>query len=570
MREVLTAQDLNERDKRLLFWGSFLALAAAGAGFAFRIAKQGLYGSEFSLTFQEVGNIMGASFWPIAVTMILFSLVVDRTGYKLPMYGAFVLQALSGVLFFTASGYDSLYYASVCAGLGHGIVEAVINPVCAAVYPKDKTKRLTILHAAWPAGVAGGTLLIFFADRIADLSWRMHGLWIVLPAVAYALMYLPCRFPVDERVQAGVPFKEMLQQMGFLSATLASILLVYEMGNSLGFATESDWLRNSLFIGGAIGLGFGLAVRSLGQPLFFALCVLMIPVATAELSTDSWIQKLVGPAITDLSVPAEFAIVFSAGVMLILRVFAGGILQFFTPPSLMAVSGMLSAVGLFWLSSTAGGVAVFVAFLLYAIGQTYYWPCILGFTAERYPKGGALTLNTVSAMGLLSLGVIGAPILGVAFDKSIHASLSEAAPELVAVAPKTGNFLGRTHDAIDPAFMTPAESWTELDEEGEPKFNPDANANGILDRDEHIGTLGDNAEAIAGIRAAWAWIDAMSAEERGQVLGTYAEKDAAAGRDVLRYAVRFPAILVVAFGLIFLYFRSRGGYKPVELTGPDA
>ena len=94
MSEVLTAQDLTERDKRLLFWGSFLALAAAGVGFAFRVAKQSLYGSEFSLTNQEVGNIMGASFWPIAVTMILFSLVVDRTGYKRPMYGAFLLQAM--------------------------------------------------------------------------------------------------------------------------------------------------------------------------------------------------------------------------------------------------------------------------------------------------------------------------------------------------------------------------------------------------------------------------------------------------------------------------------------------
>ena len=38
-----------------------------------------------------------------------------------------------------------------------------------------------------------------------------------------------------------------------------------------------------------------------------------------------------------------------------------------------------------------------------------------------------------------------------------------------------------------------------------------------------------------------------------------------AGRDVLRYAVRFPALLFVIFGLIALYFRSRGGYKPVEL-----
>ncbi|MFT5690572.1 MAG: hypothetical protein ACI8PQ_003429, partial [Planctomycetota bacterium] len=31
-------------------------------------------------------------------------------------------------------------------------------------------------------------------------------------------------------------------------------------------------------------------------------------------------------------------------------------------------------------------------------------------------------------------------------------------------------------------------------------------------------------------------------------------------------SVRFPLILVFAFGAIFLYFRSRGGYKPVELN----
>jgi len=53
-----------------------------------------------------------------------------------------------------------------------------------------------------------------------------------------------------------------------------------------------------------------------------------------------------------------------------------------------------------------------VAFTLYALGQTYYWPCVLGFTSERYPQGGALTLNTVSAIGLLTAGVVGTPILG--------------------------------------------------------------------------------------------------------------------------------------------------------------
>ena len=42
-----------------------------------------------------------------------------------------------------------------------------------------------------------------------------------------------------------------------------------------------------------------------------------------------------------------------------------------------------------------------------------------------------------------------------------------------------------------------------------------------------------------------------------------------AGRDVLLYAVRFPAILFVVFGLIALYFRSRGGYKPIDIHGKE-
>ena len=550
MNGVVTGSDLSAKEKKLLFWASFLSLAAAGIGFAFRIAKQGDYGKEFTLTYQEAGQIMGASFWPIAVTMIGFSLLVDRTGYKRPMYLAFLLQASSGVLFYMADGYTALYYASVCAGLGHGIVEAVINPVCAAVYPKDKTTRLTILHAAWPAGLVGGTLLIMGADWVGVTDWRVHGTFILIPAVAYILMYRPCRLPVDERVQAGVPFKAMLQQVGFLSATLASMLLVYELGNVLGFSTEENWMRNSVIVGVVIGAGFGAYVKSLGRPLFFLMCLLMVPVATAELSTDSWIQKLVGPSVKDLGINASFAIVFSAGVMLVLRVFAGGIMKHISPPALLSISGVLSAIGLYWLSEAQVGQAVFIAFLIYAIGQTYYWPCILGFTAERYPEGGALTLNTVSAMGLLSLGVIGNPILGVEFDKEIHAAMSEkdAAFAEIATAPKA--FLGTPHDSIDPVVLVTADE--------------DKNGNGILDRDENAG--GMDTAAKAKLTAAWAYMDGLSESEDAELRNLYAVEDERAGRKVLVYATRFPVILVLVFGAIFLYFRSRGGYKPVELT----
>ena len=154
-------QDISSSDKNLLFWASFLALLAAGVGFVSRVMVLGTWQDEFGLTGAEVGRIFGASLWPIAVTMILFSLVVDKIGYKVSIYCAFALQALSAILTFMAKDTTSLYFAAFCAGLGHGVVEAVINPVCASIYNKDKSKWLTILHAAWPAGlVFGGVLML--------------------------------------------------------------------------------------------------------------------------------------------------------------------------------------------------------------------------------------------------------------------------------------------------------------------------------------------------------------------------------------------------------------------------
>ena len=527
MTDVVHASDLSTREKRLLFWASFLSLAAAGVGFAFRVAMGGTYGAELDLTEQEIGQVFGATLWPIAITMIGFSLVVDRTGYKVPMYGAFVLQAAAGIGTYFATSYDTLYAFALCAGLGHGIVEAVINPICAAVYPKEKTKWLTYLHAAWPAGLVVGTLAIIGADSVAGepLSWQFHALWILVPTVLYGLMYLPCKFPVDERVQAGVPYREMLQQVGFLTAALASFLMVYEIGNQLHqlekWVKPVNWDDVSLGIGVGVGVVFGLFTRSLGRPLFFLMCLLMIPVATAELGTDGWIKGLMTPVLEGQQINPAMALVFSAGIMLFFRVFAGGILKFFSPPALLCVSGVFSAIGLFWLSSAAG-IAIFVAFVLYALGQTYYWPCVLGFTSERYPQGGALTLNTVSAIGLLSAGIIGGPLLGAAFDKSIHETVVAEAPALAENATGTGEFMWWTHDVIEPD-------------------------------------------------AARAWIATLPAEEASSVEAVYrkespqGEANVRAGRDVLVYAARFPAILFVVFGIIALWFRTRGGYKPIEL-----
>lgn len=518
MTTIVRGEDLSGSERKLLFWASFLALAAAGFGFSFRVALGGAYGDEFSLNSLQVGQIFGASLWPIAITMIGFSLVVDKTGYKLPMYAAFALQAVSGIGTFFANSYELLYFSALCAGLGHGIVEAVINPICAAVYPREKTKWLTILHAAWPAGLVGGTLMIIATQGMVD-GWRFHALWIVIPALAYAIMYLKCRFPVDERVQAGVPYMDMLKQIGFLGAALAGFLLVYEIGNQVsalaGWDKPDAWFTISLVVGLVIGAGFGAFVKAIGQPLFFFLCLLMIPIATAELGTDAWIKALMTPVLETKSINPAFALVFSAFIMLMFRVFAGGVLKFFSPPTVLCISGLFSAVGLYWLAG-ATGVWIFIAFVVYAIGQTYYWPCILGFVSERYPQGGALTLNTVSAIGLLSVGIVGAPILGSAFDRATFDNVTENAPALAADATKEDNFLWMTYDQIDPELAN-------------------------------------------------TFIAALPAAEQAPMQEAFDDSGKQAGRDVLRFAAWFPGLLILAFGAITISFRMRGGYEPIHL-----
>ena len=94
--------------------------------------------------------LFGAGIWPFAISIILFSLIIDRVGYKFAMYFSFVCYAIFGGLAVMAYGivngevadlaiaqakaWNYLYWGSVILGLGNGTVEAFINPVVATLF----------------------------------------------------------------------------------------------------------------------------------------------------------------------------------------------------------------------------------------------------------------------------------------------------------------------------------------------------------------------------------------------------------------------------------------------------
>ena len=424
-------------------------------------------------------------------------MVIDRIGYGRAMGFAFICHVSSAIITIFANGYWMLYIGTLVLALGNGAIEAVINPVVTTMFPKDKTKWLNILHAGWPGGLAiGGILAITLSG--AHWGWKV-GL-VLIPALTYGAMMLRCEFPVQERVKAGVSHKAMLQEVGIIGALIVIVLMVREIGRVF------EWnLTAQIIVAGGLVAAYGWHVKSLGRPMFILLLLIMMPLATTELGTDSWITDLMVPF---LGANAMWVLVYTALIMMILRFFAGPIVHKLSPLGLLAASSAIAIIGLVALSKTTG-ITIFLAATVYGIGKTFFWPTMLGVVAERFPRGGAMTLNTISGVGMLSVGIVGAAFLGIIQDKEIDRRLLAADSSL--------------HSQVVLKEQTSVFG----------NYRP-------LDQ-EKVMALNENQKAT---------IDNISAAAKKNALATVAV---------------FPAIMLVCFVGLILYFRSKGGYTAIDL-----
>ena len=488
-----------------LFYACFVALITTSFGFILRALILPEWGKQFNLTQTQLGEIAGVGLWPFAISIVLFSLIIDKIGYKTAMAFAFICHVASAIITIFADGYWMLYIGTFIVAIGNGIVEAVVNPVVATMFPRDKTKWLNILHAGWPGGlVLGGIIALLMG---AETKWEYKIALILLPTIVYGIMMLARRFPINERVQAGVSYKEMLQEVGAIGALIITSLIVFQLGAVFGWSTTLNIIIILL-----VTVLFGLYTKSVGQPLFIILLLIMIPLATTELGTDSWITDLMTPAMSDLGLQAGWVLVYTSAIMFVLRFFAGPIVHKVSPLGLLAICSGIAAIGLYLLSASAG-VMILAAATIYGIGKSFFWPTMLGVVAERFPKGGALTLNVTGGLGMIAAGVIGAGILGFIQDKSIDAKIADY--------DKTNN------TAMHSAYVTE----TKTSVFGEYK---------AINQDK---------------------LSAASADEQAMVTGV---RDTAK-KEALKDIVIFPMIMLVSFLLLIFYFRSKGGYKAVVL-----
>lgn len=470
-------------NRSALLWASFLTLIAAGIGFAVRGAVLSEWESGFGFTKAELGTITGGGLVGFGITIIFFSAIADQIGYKPLMVLAFVLHVLSAVItvaatpVFEAAGKDAAYWTLFVGmfmfALANGICETVINPLVATLYPKQKTHYLNILHAGWPGGlIVGGLLAYGFVGEnavVTPLRWEIAMAFFLLPTLAYGFVFLKEHLPHSEAKAAGVTFGTMLKEFA--------------------------------------------------SPLLLFLLVLHAMVGYVELGTDSWITNIMANVIDN----SVLLLVYTSGLMFVLRFFAGPIVERINPIGLLLLSAVLACCGLYALGTAVTGIAILVAATVYGLGKTFFWPTMLGVVGERFPKGGALTMGFMGGVGMLSAGILGGPGIGYQQDRFAAEQLQVTAPESY-----------EQYLSEDPTrFLF---------------FPPISGLDGAK-----VGAIREKSTQEG--------VELTADEDLVIAAGVYG------GRKALRYTAAVPFMMAIGYLILVIYFRAKGGYQAEVLHG---
>ena len=578
--------DQGSRQERVfLLWACMIALVATSFAFIIRVMLMGDWQVHFGLSETQKGEIFGAGLWPFGVSIVLFSLIIDRLGYGKAMAFAFICHFVSAILLVAAKGYWYLYWGSILNGLAAGTVEAVINPAIASVYTRNKTKMLTFLHAGWPAGMVLGGLALLVLGK-AD--WHVKVAILLVPVIAYGLMALKAKFPVSERVVAGVSYKEMLAEPGAIGCLIVLYMICSELSRVAGLKNLVDTAFLDLpalpmtLVMVALTVVYFIYTRALGRPLYIFLLLIMLMLATTELGTDSWIAELMTPPMVALKLPPVLVLIYTATIMMILRLCAGPLVEKLNPLQVLLLSAALATIGLYTLSS-AEGVMILIFATIYGVGKTFFWPVTLGLVAERFPKGGALTLNAIAGVGMLGVGILGSQLLGFWQDTAIDRNLKakdQAVYEKVMKEEDNQSIFG-AYKALDHGKVNALNDKLAIYDYSKGK---DATE---LAKDKQFQVLVRNAfdhlpeEARAGTKRTHSAMLSVL-EQQGRLIDEAEQGPLAAEKAVLdgvgaqskqgamRNVASLPLLMGICYLLILVYFKTQGGYEAVELAAGGA
>lgn len=319
---------------------------------------------------EMIGSVLGVPFLGFAFTIAIGSPLLDYIGMALllPLSGACFIAGTLVILFASsiAGGgdvYTVIWVGAVITGIGWGLVETVINPLTATLYPDEKTAKLNALHAWWPGGLIAGGLLGYGLSQ-AGVSWQTKLAIILVPAAAVVILCIGLKFPPTERAASGVSMGEMF--------------------------------------------------RELLKPMFLVLFGSMFLTAASELAPGQWVDLALTRTV---HMQGILLLVYVSGIMFVARHFAGPLVHKLSSIGLLWFSCLLASLGLLALSFADSPVTGVLAATIWGTGVCYMWPTMLATASERFPRGGALLMGLMGTAGTLSIHFV-LPAMGRIFDEN--------------------------------------------------------------------------------------------------------------------------------------------------------
>lgn len=523
-----------------LLWAGFMAILAAGVGFAIRGGIFDNWGKEFNFTATQLGTIGGAGFNGFCFGIIIGGLIVDKIGYGKLVLAAFGFHIISAFVTFGAStpanAYDFLYWGMFIFAFANGTLEAVANPLVATLFPQNRTHYLNILHASWPAGLVLGSVAGWILDDKMELSWKIQLSLYLIPVALYGLMFFGQKFPKSEAAATGASFGSMLKDVGILGALVVCYLgSLFFGGIFSGMLAPDNATPEQLVdaavkaqnigyaIGGVLLLAVGVITKfSMGSILLFVLFVVHLLVGAVELGTDGWIQNITGNLFT--SEQGKYLFIWTSLIMFALRFCAHWIEKTLkiSPVGLLLICAVLAAIGLQLASGMQTFAIAMIALGIYAVGKTFFWPTMLAVASDRFPRSGAVAISIMGGIGMLSAGTIGGPGLGYCKDRFAGEALKEKDAALFTEykAAKESTFLG-------------------------------------IDATAAYGLDGAKLGAVK---------DAAKAGTQTEAQKTVTKADQDGDRKTLKADSLIPATMAVIYLLLLIYFKTIGGYRPVSIV----
>jgi hypothetical protein len=364
-------------------------------------------------------------------------------------------------------------------------------------------------------GVAAGWLL---DDKMA-LNWKLQLALYLIPTAIYGLMFLGQKYPKSEAAEKGASFVEMFKSVGILGSLVACYLLALFFGDIFKNVSPEQSNLIGYGIGGLLLIIVAVMTKfSIGSFLLFALFITHALVGAVELGTDGWIQNITGNLFS--SEQGKYLFLWTSAIMFGLRFCAHWIetkLKI-SPIGLLFASSVIAFVGLTLASSMQTFTVAMVALGIYAVGKTFFWPTMLAVIGDRFPHTGAVAMSIMGGIGMLSAGLIGGPGLGYAKDRFAGEELkkSDAALYQEYKAEKPSTFLNIPATA---AFGLDGKKLAEAKESKEKT---------------------DSQKAV------------VLADQKGD-------------RATLKADSFIPLSMAVIYLLMFLYFKTIGGYKPLTV-----